>query len=202
MFDLSFLQILTRAIAAIIVMTFMGFCATGFARVLGDRGVVYDGKLTLNPFVHCDLFGLLAGIVGRVCWVRPIAIDPVENRMGRATPVVVALLTFAALFVFSRVVLLSLPLVAVHWPISSAALADATIRMTSSMAVWTLVINLVPVPPLLGGYLLLSLTPRTHKWLAKRHLYVSIALAALIVATHRSLSETPFGALVNFLGGP
>ena len=59
MFDLSFLQLLTRAIATIVVLALMGFCVAGFARLLGDRGPAYDGKLTLNPFVHMDIFGLL-----------------------------------------------------------------------------------------------------------------------------------------------
>ena len=200
MFDLSFLQLLTRAIATIVVLALMGFCVAGFARLLGDRGPAYDGKLTLNPFVHMDIFGLFAGTVGRVGWVRPIAIDPAKGRIGRATPVVVALLSMAAVFFFGRLVLLALPWVATSWPTSSAAFTDATIRMMADVAAWTLAINIIPVPPLLGGYLLFTLAPGAHQWLVKRHLYVSIALTVVIVLTYPSLPATPFGDLARFLG--
>lgn len=200
MFDLSFLQLLTRAIATIVVLALMGFCVAGFARLLGDRGPAYDGKLTLNPFVHMDIFGLLAGTVGRVGWVRPIAIDSAKGRIGRATPVVVALLSMAAVFFFGRLVLLALPWVATSWPSSSAAFTDATIRMMADVAAWTLAINIIPIPPLLGGYLLFALAPGAHQLLVKRHLYVSIALTVVIVLIYPSLPATPFGDLARFLG--
>ncbi|WP_417582796.1 hypothetical protein [Pelagibacterium sp.] len=200
MFDLSFVQILTRAIAAALVLALMGFSLAGFARLLGDKGAVHDGKLTINPLVHVDAFGLLAAIAGRVGWVRPIAISPNAGRLGKATPVVVAVLTMAAILVFGRLILLALPWVAASWPTSSAAFVDATIRMTADVAAWTVAINIIPVPPLLGGYLLLTIAPDIHGWLVKRHLYISIGLAVLIVLTYRSFPATPFGDLARFLG--
>ncbi|AEQ52080.1 hypothetical protein [Pelagibacterium halotolerans] len=200
MFDLSFLQLLTRAIATIVVLTLMGFSVAGFARLLGDRGPAYDGKLTLNPFVHVDIFGLLSGMVARTGWIRPVAVDPAGGRLGRATPVVVALLTMAAIFLFGRLVLLALPWVATSWPTSSAAFTDATIRMMADVAGWTLALNIIPIPPFLGGYLLLALAPGAYQWLVRRHLYVSIVLTVLAVLTYRSLPATFFGDLARLLG--
>lgn len=200
MFDLSFQQLVMRAIATVVVVTFMGFSVAGFARLLGDKGTVYDGKLTLNPFVHIDIFGLLGGTVGRAGWTRPIEIDPAAGRMGRATPVIVAVLTMAAIFLLGNLVLLALPWVATNWPASSAAFVDATIRMTADVAAWTLALNIIPIPPLLGGYLLASLAPDAHGWLVKRHLYISIVLAVLVILTYRSLPATPFGELARLLG--
>ncbi|WP_338609839.1 hypothetical protein V6617_06505 [Pelagibacterium nitratireducens] len=200
MFDLSFIQLVMRAIGTVVVVTLMGFSVAGFARLLGDKGTAYDGKLTLNPFVHVDIFGLFGGTIGRGGWTRPIAIDPAAGRMGRATPVIVALLTMAAIFLFGRLVLLALPWVAAYWPASSAAFVDATIRMTADIAAWTLAINIIPIPPLLGGYLLLSLAPDAHGWLVRRHLYVSIVLAVLVVLAYQSLPATPFGELARLLG--
>ena len=200
MFDLSFLQLLSRAIATILVLALMGLCFAGFARLLGDRGPGHDGKLTINPFVHVDVFALLSGMVGRVGWIRPIAIDATAGRLGRATPVAVALLTMAAIFLFGRLVLLALPWVATSWPTSSAAFTDATIRVMADVAAWTLAINIIPIPPFLGGYLLLALAPNAHQWMVKRHLYVSIALAVIVVLTYRSLPATFFGDLARIFG--
>lgn len=199
MFDLSFLQILSRAIAIVVVLTVMGFSVAGFARLLGDKGTAYDGKQTLNPLVHIDIFALIAGVAGRVGWIRPIAIDPGKTRGGRAGPVLVAIAAMAVVFVFGRIVLLVLPWVATSWPASSAAFVGATIRDIADTAAWTLAVNVIPVPPLLGGYLLQALAPAAHAWLVKRHLWVSIGLLVIVVLTYRSLPGTVLGDLADIL---
>ena len=109
MFDLSFLQILARAIAMVVVLTVMGFALAGFARLLGDKGTAYDGKLTLNPFVHVDVFALVAGVAGRIGWIRPIAIDPTHCLGGRIGPILAAIATMIVVFAFGRLGLSLLP---------------------------------------------------------------------------------------------
>lgn len=200
MFDLSFLQILARAIAIVVVLTVMGFALAGFARLLGDKGAGYDGKLTLNPFVHVDIFGLIAGVAGRVGWIRPIAIDPAHCRGGRAGPILAALAAMIVVFAFGRLVLLLLPWVATSWPAASAGFVDVTIRDVATTTAWTLAVNVIPVPPLLGGYLLQAVAPRAHAWLVRRHIWVSIALLVLVVLTYRSLPSTVLGDMADALG--
>ena len=200
MFDLSFLQIVSRAIATIVVLAVMGFAVAGFARLLGDKGAGYDGKLTLNPLTHIDIVGLAAGIVARTGWIRPIAIDPAQCRGGRAGPVLAALAAMVAVWVFGRAVMLALPWIATSWPASSAAYAGATVREIANTVAWTLAINTIPVPPLLGGYLLQALAPGAHAWLVKRHLWVSLVLLVLIVLLYRSLPGTVLGNWAGVLG--
>ena len=200
MFDLSFLQILSRAIAIVIVLTVMGFSVAAFARLLGDKGAVYDAKLTPNPFAHIDIFAFAAGIIGRVGWIRPIAIDPAKCFGGRAGPVIVAIATLIVIFLLGRLSLLTLPWVAVSWPSSSAAFADSTIRTLADTAAWTLAANLLPLPPLLGGYLLQAISPKAHAWLVGRHLWVSLALLVLLVLTYRMLPSSALGDLARIFG--
>ena len=54
-------------------------------------------------------------------------------------------------------------------------------RTLADVAGWTLAANLIPLPPLLGGYLLQALAPKAHEWLVKRHFFISIALLVQIV---------------------
>ena len=199
MVDLSFLQILARALAATAVLTVMGFSLAAAARLLGDRGVVYDRKVTLNPLVHVDFFGLLGGIAGRIGWIRPVMIDPAKCRGRRLGPLLAAIASMAAVFVFCRLVLLALPWVATSWPASSAGFVDSTIREIATIGAWTLAINIIPVPPLLGGYLLQAVAPQAHSWLVKRHFWVSIALLVLVILTYRSLPGTIFGDWASLL---
>lgn len=199
MFDLSFLQILARAFATGIVLMVMGFSLAGAARLLGDRGVAYDGKLTLNPLVHIDIFAFLAGIAGRVGWVRHIPIDPEKCRGGRLGPVLAAIAAMIATLVFARLILYALPWVATSWPASSAGFVDSTIREIANITAWTLALNVIPVPPLLGGYLLQAVAPPAHAWLVRRQFFVSIALLVLVVLSYRSLPGTVFGDLAALL---
>lgn len=200
MFDLSLLQILARAIAIIVVLSVMGFSLAGFARLLGDKGVVYDGKLTINPLVHIDMFALVAGVAGRIGWLRPLAIDPAQFRGGRAGPVLAAIGAMIVVFLLGRVAILLQPWVATSWPSASAAFVGATLRQTVDTVGWTLAANLIPIPPFLGGYLLQALAPGAYGWLVKRHLWVSLALAVLIVLTYRSLPGTVLGSWAAALG--
>ena len=200
MFDLSFLQILSRAIAIILVLMVMGFSVAALARLFGDRSAVYDSKFTLNPFTHIDIFAFAAGIIGRVGWVRPITIDPSQLRAGRAAPVIIAIGAMVAVFGLGRLAILALPWVATSWPASSAAFTDATLRMVADISAWTLALNIIPLPPLLGGYFLQALLPTAHAWLVKRSLYVSIALLVLVVLTYRFLPGSVMGDMARILG--
>ncbi|WMT89041.1 hypothetical protein [Pelagibacterium sp. H642] len=200
MFDLSFLQIVSRAIAIVIVLTVMGFSVATFARLLGDKGAVYDAKLTPNPFAHIDIFAFAAGIIARIGWVRPIAIDPAKCFGGRTAPVIVAAATLIVVFLLGRLALMLLPWIAVSWPSSSAAFADSTMRTLADTAAWTLAANLIPLPPFLGGYLLQAVAPRAHSWLVQRHLWISLALLVVVVLTYRMISSTALGDLARLFG--
>ena len=200
MLDLSFLQILSRLIAIIIVLAVMGFSLAGFARLLGDKGMIHDGKLSLNPLTHIDIFALVAGVAGRIGWLRPVNIDPLECRGHRVAPVLAAIGAMTALFFLGRVAGVLQPWVATSWPTSSASFATATLRAIGDTAGWTLAANAIPVPPLLGGYLVQAIAPATHDWLGKRHSFVSFALSALVIFSYGSLSNTPFGGWASTLG--
>src|SRR5690606_38099792 len=177
----------------------MGFSLAGAARLLGDRGVIYDGKVKLNPFIHVDIFALVAGVAGRIGWVRPVPIDPAKCRGGRLGPVLAAIAAMIATLVFARLYFFALPWVATSWPASSAAFVDSTIREIAHIPAWTLAIIVIPVPPLLGGFILQAVARSAHAWLVRRHLFVSIALLVLVVLVYRSLPGTVLGDLAALL---
>ena len=83
MFDLSIHQLLIRAGACILITAIHGFALAAIARALGDRGPQFDGRLTANPFRHLDFIGAPMMILFQLGWIRPIAIDPSELRLGR-----------------------------------------------------------------------------------------------------------------------
>lgn len=202
MFDLTFPQVLSRLIAATIVLTILGLSFAGAARLLGDKGVGYEGKLKPNPILHVDLLAIVTSVFGRAGWIKPLRIDPAECRGGRWAPALAALAAALVTLVLSRLTVLLLPLVASYWPASSAGFVDWTIREIPQIAAWTLAINIVPLPPLLGGYVLQGVSPAAHGWLVRRHFWIMVAITALVVVFHKNLPQTPFNWLATlFLTG-
>jgi len=43
---------------------------------MGDPTAKFAGRLTFNPIKHIDLFGLLAFILFRFGWAKPVPINP------------------------------------------------------------------------------------------------------------------------------
>jgi len=201
-FDLTFPQVLSRLIAATIVLTILGVSFAAAARLLGDKGVGYEGRLKPNPILHVDLFAIVSSVFGRVGWIKPLRIDPAECRGGRWAPALAALAAAVVTLVASKLALLLLPYVASYWPASSAGFVDWTIREIAQIAAWTLAFNVVPLPPFLAGYALQGVAPEAHAFLVKRHFLISIAITALVAVFHKSLPQTPFNALATlFLTG-
>lgn len=125
------------------------------ARGLGDPTPEMEGRLTLNPFAHLDLFGslivptisFLAGgfIIG---WAKPVGINPYNfKRMRKAGEAFVAfagplsniLIAVVAALIFRA------------FPTELSLLPVATIVMVN---IGLAVFNLIPIPPLDGSKIL------------------------------------------------
>jgi Zn-dependent protease len=178
--DLSLQEILLRIVALLVIAPVHGAALAGLARALGDRGPGHDGRLTANPVAHVDVAGALALVLGRAGWIRPVALAPEALRGGRAGLVAVALgaLGLTLLLVPIAAALESPALVLT----GSAGASEAALLALDAIAdatVWFVALNVVPVPPLTGGYLLQAVAPGAFAWLARQRVAVAAVLLAL-----------------------
>lgn len=172
-----------RTLSAIVLFTIHGAALALCARLLGDRGPQYDGRLTLNPFAHVDVFGLVGAVTVRFGWIRPMPIDAKELRFGRLGLVLCGAIALVATLLFARIALWFLP-VAVTWAPAQASLAIVGgFGVFSDMAVWFFVFNLLPFPPLTGGLVLAAVAPGLHKLAMEHIVWISVALVVLLVLT-------------------
>ena len=180
MYDLSLHQLLIRAGACVIVVAIHGFAVAAIARVLGDRGPQFDGRLTLNPFSHLDILGAATMVLFQLGWIQPVTIDPAQLRFGRVGLVVCVFGSLAATL-GAVVLLLGLRIPVLSFmPSAVAPTVIAMLNAAVEMCTWFVAFNLLPLPPLTGAHFLVAARPSLTPLLANYRLYAGVAFAALI----------------------
>src|SRR5690606_33073207 len=72
-----------RAAAVLLVLAIHEYAHAAVAVRLGDPRPKYDGRLTLNPFVHLDPIGTLMLLVFGFGWAKPVMVDPTRFKNPR-----------------------------------------------------------------------------------------------------------------------
>jgi Zn-dependent protease len=137
----------------------------GFAaNLLGDPTAKMQGRLTLNPISHLDLFGsiLLPAVLffsnlPVIGWAKPVPFNPYNLRGGKWGPGIVAIAgpasnILVAVF-FSILIRLNFALSLV--PDTFNTLCILIVSLNVVLAIF----NMVPIPPLDGSKVLFSALP-------------------------------------------
>ncbi|GAA0180394.1 site-2 protease family protein [Clostridium sediminicola] len=124
---------------------------------LGDDTPRYQGRLSANPFVHIDIWGLLLIIVAGFGWAKPVQINPNNFKNKRRDDILVSLagpiMNLFIAFVF-------LIIMKICYFIPTSILNDNLYYVLMNIfknAVWINVVlfifNLLPIPPLDGSHI-------------------------------------------------
>ncbi|GFK94039.1 hypothetical protein NNJEOMEG_01877 [Fundidesulfovibrio magnetotacticus] len=181
------------------------------AALLGDPTARLAGRLSLNPFKHLDPLGLLAFVLTQMIgWAKPV---PVDGRYFRNPRLGMSLVSAAgplSNFVLAALSALGLdalralaPSLDPGGPFAAYVLAPlwymtkASVQVNLALGVF----NLLPIPPLDGGHLLMGVLPR--RWAyelsrLERWGFVIVILLALTGVLGRFLGPVT-AALYNLL---
>ncbi|MCD7059572.1 hypothetical protein [Pelagibacterium xiamenense] len=189
--DLSFQSILARILAATVVATLLGAFLALVADQLGDHGPKFDGRLTSNPVAHTSLWSLVATTAMLAGWTKLLTLEPTQDSCPAARPIIVALCGEAALIAFGLGIGQLSPVIAAYWPQSSSAFALTLVRTLREASFGFALLNLLPLPPLLGGYILQYLAPSAFDSIARRSGLTSLVIAEGGLSFHALVSSNP-----------
>ncbi len=154
-------QILLMIPVFLLALSVHEFAHAWTAYLGGDETAAYQGRLTLNPLAHIDLFGtiiipaiaILSHVPFLFGWAKPVPVQEANFRRP-AWGVVVALAGPASNFVL---VALTLAIAKVALMISPGRIPEALLYLLNYMLVINVVLmlfNLIPIPPLDGSHVL------------------------------------------------
>lgn len=181
--------------------------AHGFiAERLGDPTARLLGRLTLNPVKHLDPIGTIALLVFGFGWARPVPVNANNLRSAKTDMIWVSLAGPAAnlmLALFSALLLRLIVYTAAMLPEASGVLP--MIKPIGLMAAFGLYINvilclfnLLPIPPLDGGRVLVGVLPERQSQMLRRiEPFGMLLIVFLIFGT--SIWSAAFGPAVHYV---
>ncbi len=183
------------------------------AERLGDPTARLLGRLTLNPFKHLDPIGTVALLFVGFGWARPVPVNFGNLRKPKQDMVWVALagpVTNLVLALLSVLVLKGVGYLHGSLPADGGGLVRV-LQPLGLMAAFSLYINviltlfnLLPIPPLDGGRVLIGLLPEKQgDFLARFEAFGFVILIFLIFATPvwRVVLQPAIGYVVQLLAG-
>jgi Zn-dependent protease len=136
------------------------------ATILGDRREGATDRFHFNAFLHVDILGSLAFLLGGFGWPRRIEIDPTKFEHPKLYAILTRLGGPVANLLFAGIVASIIDLVMILMELApNIFLAVAAVNVTVA------VYNLIPIPPLALGTIWVELLPESlaevKKWLLR-----------------------------------
>ena len=159
--------------AVIIAITFHEFAHALAADKLGDTTPRNQGRLSLNPLVHLDLFGFFLMMFANIGWGKPVQINPnnfnsnksrnfCESMVALAGPLMNFFIAIIATFVY--VIFKTVKFSFLNSTIGIFILYFFEILITVNIGLG--VFNLIPLPPLDGEKIFRNVLPyKAKQWL-------------------------------------
>lgn len=147
-------DILARVIVLVVGFTVHEFAHAWTADQFGDDTPRLQGRLTLNPLAHIDLFGALMLLLLGFGWAKPVQVNPYELRKrSPAAPMLVALAGPASNVLLALMAAIPLKVGLFQQAFSSNGVLPTAYELSLYVVFYNLVLaffNMLPLFPLDG----------------------------------------------------
>ncbi len=167
---------------------------------LGDPTAKNLGRMTVNPIAHIDPIGFLLLLIVGFGWAKPVPVNPRNFSNYKRDDIIVSLagvtmnLIIAIVFAFIFVLMIKLQVTnEVLYTIISAFI---------TINIGLMLFNIIPVPPLDGSHVFLSLfaSKLSSKFLMFYQQYrYYLMLVVVIVLNRTGILEIAIGGIANLL---
>jgi len=211
--DNFFLKLSIMLVPGLMAITFHEVSHGFIAFIRGDNTAKNLGRLTLNPLKHLDIIGTLMIIVVGIGWAKPVPVNFNNLRSPKRDMIWVSLagpVTNLILAILSA--LLIRVIVPLTEPLPDSSFWQMFLEPILLMLAFSVYINLIlalfnlmPLPPLDGGRVLMGLLPdRLAARLSRVEPYGMIIIIVLVFFTNvfKYTILPMLSVMVHLLAGP
>lgn len=199
----SLSTMLFRIPALLLALTVHEYAHGMMSYSLGDPTPKVEGRLTMNPMAHLDVFGTLMLVLVGFGWAKPVDINPRYYRNPKRDIMKVAFAGPGANLILCFIAALLMVLMGKMGMLSSTVLKFLQSLMLYN--VYFAFFNLIPIPPLDGSKVLMELLPgemayKYQVYVAPYSMYILMALCLTgLVSTIVVPFATLYLGLVNMI---
>jgi Zn-dependent protease len=174
-------------VTLLIAFTVHEFCHAYFANKFGDPTARLLGRMTLNPAVHFDFFGIILLVIAGFGWARPVPVNRENFSRPRLMGVIVSAvgpISNLLLGIIGALIYAALAAAGVLDSISNDRLLQAIywfFGIFIQLNFFLFLFNLIPLPPLDGYRIVEDIAPRPVRARLQQYEQWSIFIFLLIL---------------------
>lgn len=188
-------------ISIVIAITVHEFAHAKTADHLGDPTPNLQGRVTLNPMVHIDLYGLLLLIVAGFGWGKPVQFDPFNLKHQRRDAALISLAGPTSNIIIASLCSLLLNLFNLLNLYHAATIGSILLIPLIMINLVLAVFNLFPIHPLDGFKIVEGMLSehQAKEWRRLERFGFIFLLLLIIPFNGESMISQILGPILNFL---
>lgn len=127
------------------------------AKFRGDPTAEREGRLTLNPLAHLDLFGFIPLLLFGFGWAKPVPFNPYNLKNPKWDSVLIALAGPFANLIIATISAIAFRFLVVNGSLPADNLLTAFLFFLILLNLFLMLFNVIPIAPLDGSKLFFAL---------------------------------------------